>query len=87
MAERGYDYIDARPDAEDEYLRLHRKFADDTLIPRTDSWWTGTNVKGKGRTLLSWCAGFPEYQKVCQAETGGDYPGFVLRSRPAAAAR
>ncbi|HZZ51712.1 MAG TPA: NAD(P)/FAD-dependent oxidoreductase [Pseudonocardia sp.] len=86
MAARGYDYIDARPDAEDEYLRRHRKFADDTLIPQTDSWWTGTNVTGKGRTLLSWCAGFPEYQKLCEAETG-DYAGFVLRAPTAAAAR
>jgi cyclohexanone monooxygenase len=75
----GCDYIEARPESEEEFLRLHQETADATLIPRTDSWWTGTNVAGKTRTLLSWCGGFPAYRELCDKAAADDYQAFTLR--------
>jgi cyclohexanone monooxygenase len=79
MDENGYQCIEARPEAEDEFIALHRETSDATLIPSTDSWWTGTNVADKSRTLLSWCGGFPAYRELCD-EAAQDYQhGFTLR--------
>ncbi|HET6287893.1 MAG TPA: NAD(P)/FAD-dependent oxidoreductase [Amycolatopsis sp.] len=73
----GITSIEAQPEAEDRFVRLSDEFADATLIPRTASWWTGTNVEGKPRGLRSWVGGLPEYSRVL-AEAGQDYTGFVL---------
>jgi cyclohexanone monooxygenase len=82
----GLDYIEASPESEDEFLATHREVSDATLIPRTDSWWTGTNVAGKARTVLSWCGGFPEYRRLCDEAAAGRYRGFRLGSHGAPAA-
>jgi cyclohexanone monooxygenase len=79
MREHGYDYIEPLQDAEDGFVQLHQDTANATLIPATESWWTGTNIEGKPRTLLSWCGGFPEYRRVCD-EAAERYAGFALRS-------
>jgi cyclohexanone monooxygenase len=75
-----YDYIEALPESEERFLKLHREISNATLIPQTDSWWTGANVKGKERQLLSWCGGFPAYDRLCDEEAIGGYPGFILRA-------
>lgn len=80
MREAGIDYVEARPDAEEEFLQTHRAIADATLIPTTDSWWTGTNVGGKTRTMLGWCGTFPEYRRLCDEAAAKDYQGFITRS-------
>jgi cyclohexanone monooxygenase len=80
MRARGYDYIEARPEAEDRFLKLHGEISNATLIPQTDSWWTGTNIEGKARQLLSWCGGFPAYRQLCDEEAAAGYPGFILRA-------
>jgi hypothetical protein len=65
---------------EEQLLELHREVSNATLIPQTDSWWTGTNVEGKVRQVLSWCGGFPEYRRLCDEEAAGGYQGFILRA-------
>jgi cyclohexanone monooxygenase len=80
MSAAGRDCVEALPEAEREFLRLHREVSEQTLIPGTDSWWTGANVAGKTRTVLSWCGGFPEYRRLCDEEAAGNYPGFSMRA-------
>lgn len=79
MREHGYDYIEPRQDAEDAFVQLHQETSNATLIPETESWWTGTNIEGKPRMLLSWCGGFPEYRRICD-EAAERYEGFELRA-------
>lgn len=78
MHKHGYESIEPRQDAENAFVQLHQDRANATLIPETDSWWTGTNVEGKSRTVLSWCGGFPAYRQVCD-EAAQQYDGFTLR--------
>lgn len=78
MQQHGYDYIEPRQDAEDAFVQLHQDTANDTFIPETASWWTGTNIEGKPRTPLSWCGGFPAYRELCD-QAAERYEGFDLR--------
>jgi cyclohexanone monooxygenase len=77
MREQGYNYIEPLQDAEDAFVQLHQDTANATLIPETESWWTGTNIEGKPRMLLSWCGGFPAYRDICN-EAAERYEGFAL---------
>ncbi|GAA4702264.1 NAD(P)/FAD-dependent oxidoreductase [Pseudonocardia yuanmonensis] len=79
MREQGYDYIEPRQDAEDAFVQLHQDTANATLIPETESWWTGTNIEGKPRMLLSWCGGFPAYRQLCD-DAAERYDGFELHA-------
>jgi cation diffusion facilitator CzcD-associated flavoprotein CzcO len=80
MREHGYNYIEPLQDAEDAFVQLHQDTANATLIPETESWWTGTNIEGKPRMLLSWCGGFPAYRDLC-SEAAERYEGFALRTQ------
>ncbi len=75
LRNNGFQSIEPRQQAEEEFVQLHTEIANATLIPTTDSWWTGTNIAGKPKALLSWCGGFPEYRRVCD-EAAQTYAGF-----------
>ena len=77
LRDQGIDTIEPRPEAEDEFLLLHDTIAAATPIPDTASWWTGTNVEGKPRGLLSWVGGLPEYTRICN-EANMNPSAFVL---------
>ena len=77
----GYNSVEPLKEAEDQFVELHQQIADATLIPKTASWWTGTNIDGKTRTLLSWCGGFPEYRRVCDEAAAGGYEGLALSKK------
>lgn len=79
LRNNGFESIEPRKQAEDEFVQLHADIANATLIPATASWWTGTNVEGKPNVLLSWCGGFPEYRRVCN-EAAQTYAGFDFTS-------
>jgi cyclohexanone monooxygenase len=66
MQENGLESMEATEEAEAQFVEFHKAVADMTLIPQTASWWTGTNVEGKPRGLLSFVGGFPQYQLLCQ---------------------
>ncbi|YAL84485.1 flavin-containing monooxygenase [Dermacoccaceae bacterium W4C1] len=66
---------DVTVQAQDEFTQLHEATAAATLLPETDSWWTGANVDGKKRGLVSFCGGFPAYSALMDqaAEKYADY--------------
>ncbi len=80
LRERGLNRIEPEEEAERQFVELTQQTADATLIPETDSWWTGTNIEGKKRTLLSWVGGFPEYRRLCDEAAADGYAGFTLTS-------
>lgn len=72
LRERGLCAIDATRVAEQRFMNEHDRIASESLIPKTASWWTGANVQGKPRRLLSWVGGFPAYRDVCDAAVDDD---------------
>jgi cyclohexanone monooxygenase len=78
MQDRGYASIEPQAAAEQRFVAIHEQIAQATLIPQTASWWTGTNVEGKPRTVLSWCGGFPEYRRLCDESAAAGYADCTL---------
>ena len=48
-------------------------------MPRTTSWYLGSNVPGKPRRLLSYIGGVGTYRKKCDDEAAAGYPAFTRR--------
>ncbi|MBM7365851.1 flavin-containing monooxygenase [Gordonia hydrophobica] len=52
--------------------------ADDTLYPEGESWYTGVNVPGKPRVIMSYVGGLDVYRQACDEVAADDYRGFVV---------
>jgi cation diffusion facilitator CzcD-associated flavoprotein CzcO len=78
LRERSISTIEARPDAEDGWVKLVSKLADKTLMTEADSWYMGANVPGKPRVFLAYLAGVGNYRKTCDRVAENGYEGFTL---------
>jgi cation diffusion facilitator CzcD-associated flavoprotein CzcO len=74
------DVIEANIDAENEWSRHCREVAEATLFTKTDSWYTGANIKGKPRGFQIYLGGVGLYRKKCDEIATNGYEGFVLTS-------
>lgn len=63
---------------EDEWVAHHDKVASMTLMMQTNSWYTGANIEGKPRRLLSYIGGVGEYRAICDEVRASGYQGFAL---------
>lgn len=61
----GKNTIEPSKNSEQEWGKHHDEVAESTLVHKTDSWYTGTNVKGKPRRVIPYCGGVGEYKKKC----------------------
>lgn len=78
MRETGNDVIEPTREGEDAWVRHHDETANATLIARTDSWYTGANVPGKPRRVLSYTGGVGTYRNRCAEEANAGYPMFAM---------
>jgi cyclohexanone monooxygenase/acetone monooxygenase len=65
-------------EAEDQWVEHHEQTAAPTLFVKTNSWFTGSNVKGKPRRLLSYVGGVGTYRQKCDAVGASGYVGFTI---------
>lgn len=70
--------IEASEDLEQNWVKHHDEVTQATLIPKTDSWWTGANIKGKQKRVLSYIH-VGNYRNACQEVVDKDYEGFDIR--------
>ncbi len=66
-------------EAEDRWVQHHEETAAATLVPKTVSWYMGSNVKGKPRRLLSYIGGVGTYRQKCDEVVAKNYEGFAMR--------
>ena len=78
MRDQGLRRIEARPDAQDEWVDYVNAVADFTLFPSCNSWYLGANVPGKTRSYMPYSAGLNVYMERCAEIAADGYPGFVL---------
>jgi acetone monooxygenase (methyl acetate-forming) len=78
MRARGLTEIEPTKAAQDEWVKYHDEVANATLIAKTDSWYTGSNVPGKQRRMLSYAGGVGAYHQKCEEVSVKGYPGFVM---------
>ncbi|TAM09534.1 MAG: NAD(P)/FAD-dependent oxidoreductase [Nevskiaceae bacterium] len=63
---------------EDDWVRHHDELSNMTLVPKTKSWYTGANVKGKSGRLVSYIGGDGAYTQRCNEIRESGYKGFAL---------
>lgn len=78
LRETGQELIEPTREGEDAWVRHHDETANATLIAKTSSWYTGTNVPGKPRRVLSYTGGVGTYRDKCDQEARQGYPSFRM---------
>jgi cyclohexanone monooxygenase len=76
---------DVDPEAESAWLDHVTEAGEGTPYthPNCYSWYLGSNIEGKRRTLLPYLGGFNRYRDICQAVLADGYRGFRLTSEEA----
>ena len=79
LLEKGNECIEPTKSKQDEWVTHHDEVANATLLVRTNSWYTGANIEGKPRRLLSYIGGVGNYHKICDEVAAGGYAGFNIQ--------
>jgi len=78
MREHNLKVCEPTREAEDRWVKHHEETAAATLVPKTVSWYMGSNVKGKPRRLLSYIGGVGTYRQKCDEVAAKNYEGFAM---------
>jgi cation diffusion facilitator CzcD-associated flavoprotein CzcO len=78
MRDRGLDVIEATLESENDWVAHALDVASQTLLPGTDSWYTGANIPGKPRACMLYLGGAPAYRAICEEVVTDGYKGFTL---------
>ncbi|MGF1599479.1 MAG: flavin-containing monooxygenase [Acidimicrobiales bacterium] len=80
----GVGWVEASPEAVEDWVAHVNAVADRTIFPHCDSWYLGANIPGKPRVFMP-LPGFPSYVERCERVAANGYEGFVLGTGPAVA--
>ncbi|MGR8950487.1 MAG: flavin-containing monooxygenase [Gammaproteobacteria bacterium] len=78
LLDKGNDSIEPTVAKQDEWVSHHDEVANATLLVRTNSWYTGANIEGKPRRLLSYIGGVGKYRAMCDELKENGYKGFAI---------
>jgi cyclohexanone monooxygenase len=78
LCEAGISSIEASPRAEDDWVRHVNEVADSMLYRYSNSWYMGSNVKGKPTVFMPYAGGADVYRRKCEAVEAAGYKGFEL---------
>jgi cation diffusion facilitator CzcD-associated flavoprotein CzcO len=78
MRGRDHHTIEPRREKQDAWVQHHDEVANATLMMRTNSWYTGANIEGKPRRLLSYIGGAASYRQICEDVKQSGYQGFSV---------
>ena len=70
--------IEPSKQSEQKWGEHHDEVAESTLVHKTDSWYTGTNVKGKARRVIPYCGGVGEYKIKCDEVAANNFIDCVI---------
>ena len=76
---RNFDWI-TETDAAERWVEHVNEVADQTLLPRANSWYVGANIPGKPRVFMPYLGGLHVYRARCEEVAARDYEGFALSS-------
>ena len=82
MTDRGYNYVDARPGAEEEWTAFVREGQQQLLMGDVKSWFTGvnTNIDGRDKPRVVLYVGSAQaYRDKCNEVKKGGYREFEFR--------
>jgi cyclohexanone monooxygenase len=70
--------MEAKKDAEDNWVDHVNEVAHGTLYPQANSWYMGANVPGKPRIFMPYIGGVGAYRQICNGVAAKGYEGFAL---------
>lgn len=77
LRERGHTRIEPTREKQDEWVAHHDEVTRQTLVMKTNSWYTGANIEGKPHTRLLSYLGANTYKAMCDALKASGYAGFI----------
>jgi cyclohexanone monooxygenase len=78
MRDRNLATMEAKPDAEDNWVAHVNEVAHTTLYPQANSWYMGANIPGKPQIFMPYIGGVGIYRKICNDVAAKGYDGFVM---------
>ena len=75
---RGHKSIEPTAQAEAAWGEHHDELANATLVPKTKSWYMGTNIEGKPRRLLAYVGGASTYRHACDKVAAEGYQESIF---------
>src|SRR6266852_5560011 len=80
MRDNDLDTMEAKQDAEDNWVAHVNEVAYTTLYPQANSWYMGANVPGKPRIFMPYIGGVGPYRQICNDVAAKGYEGFAMES-------
>jgi cyclohexanone monooxygenase len=77
LEQSGLSSIEAKRDAQEQWVAHVNEVADASVYPHCNSWYLGSNIPGKPRVFMPYL-GFPPYAERCSTVANNDYEGFEL---------
>ncbi len=77
LRRRGLKRIEAKPDAQEQWVAHVNETAAPTILPTCNSWYLGANIPGKPRVFMPYL-GFAPYVAKCEEVVANGYEGFEL---------
>jgi cyclohexanone monooxygenase len=78
MRERDLDTMEAKKDAEDNWVAHVNEVAHGTLYPQANSWYMGANIPGKPQIFMPYVGGVGAYRQICNEVAAKGYEGFTM---------
>jgi cyclohexanone monooxygenase len=78
MRDRGFEAMEAKQEAEDNWVAHVNETAHGTLYPQANSWYMGANIPGKPRIFMPYIGGVGAYRTICNEVAAKGYEGFAM---------
>ena len=79
MQSENRSVAEASQEAQDDWVKCHDEATSTSLLSRTKSWYTGSNVPGKPSRVISYTGGVGTYRKLCDEVAANGYKGFLMQ--------
>ncbi|MBM4761232.1 NAD(P)-binding protein [Bacillus sp. B15-48] len=80
LRDHDIETIEPEVEAEEAWNKHCQEVANQTLFPKTPSWYTGMNIEAKPRGFLIYIGGLMAYREKCNEVAANGYNGFSLVS-------
>jgi cyclohexanone monooxygenase len=78
MRDRDLDRMEAKKEAEDNWVDHVNEVAQGTLYPQANSWYMGANIPGKPQIFMPYIGGVAIYRQTCNDVAAKGYEGFTM---------
>src|SRR5438045_212293 len=80
MRDRGLTTMEAKKDAEENWVAHVNEVAHTTLYPQANSWYMGANIPGKPQIFMPYIGGVGVYRQICNDVAANGYERFTVEA-------